>query len=150
MNLMKTRAAALPRRDARTGFSLAELMVVIVILGLLATLVLPNVMQRLSQAFGGKVKADVMAIHNALTEYAVSNDGLFPDSLDVLVEPDDNGYTILQGTRIPLDPWKNEYLYEPPGGGEVRPRVYSLGKDGAVGGEGDDADVDNWSIIDGR
>jgi general secretion pathway protein G len=150
MNVMKTHTATFPRRETRSGFSLAELMVVIVILGLLATLVLPNVMQRLSQAFGGKVKADIMAIHNALTEYAVVNDGLWPDSLDVLVEPDENGYTILQGTRIPLDPWKNEYLYEPPGGGEVRPRVYSLGKDGAAGGEGDDADVDNWSIIDGR
>jgi len=141
-----TRRASCRRRR---GFSLAELMVVIVIIGLLATLVVPNVMQKLAMAFKGKARVDIMAIHNALGEYATVNGGRYPDSLQALVEPDENGYTFLDRRTIPLDPWKNEYLYEAPGGGEVRPRVYTLGKDGSIGGEGDNADIDNWTIIDG-
>lgn len=136
-----------PRARRRAGFSLAELMVVIVIIGLLATLVVPNVVRKLKVAFGGKVKADIIAIEDALNEYAVMN-GRYPDSLEALVTPDEQGYTILNRTTIPLDPWKNEYQYEPPSGTETRPRIYTLGADGAPGGEGEDADIDNWSIRD--
>jgi len=142
-----SRRAPTPRR---AGFSLAELMVVIVIIGLLATLVVPNVLQRLATAITGKARVDIMAIHNALNEYAALNSGRYPDGLQALVEPDENGYTFLDRRAVPLDPWKNEYLYEAPGGGEVRPRVYTLGKDGSIGGEGDDKDIDNWSIMDDR
>ena len=134
----------------RGGFSLAELMVVIVILGLLATLVVPNVMSRLSSAFKGKAKSDIMAIHSALNEYAIQNGQRYPDSLDELVTPDENGNTYLERRTVPLDPWKNEYQYEPPGPSEPRPRVYTLGKDGSPGGEGENADLDNWMILDGE
>jgi general secretion pathway protein G len=142
------RAPAAGRR--RAGFSLAELMVVIVILGLLATLVVPNVVRRLSAAMGGKAKSDIMAIHNALSEYAINNAGRYPDGLEPLVTPDENGHTYLDMRSVPRDPWNNEYMYEPPTTGEGRPRVYSYGKDGQPGGEGDDADIDNWSIVDGK
>jgi general secretion pathway protein G len=136
------RAAALARR----GFSLAELMVVIVILGLLATLVVPNVIKYLFQANTAVVKSDISQLVQALNSYAVSNGGVFPDSLDVLVEPDENGKTYLQGyTSVPRDPWKNEYVYEPEQGGQDF-RVISYGKDGQPGGEGEDSDIDNITM----
>jgi general secretion pathway protein G len=134
-------------RRASRGFSLAELMVVVVILGLLATLVVPNVMKQLFKANRTVAMSDITAIHNALTNYAVENAGKYPDSLEMLVTPDENGNSYLQGrTSVPKDPWKNEYGYEPPSGG--RPlRIFSYGKDGQPGGEGDDADIDNITML---
>ena len=139
-----------PKAARRSGFTLAEMMVVIVILGLLATLVVPNVIQKLATAFTGKVKADITTIESALNEYAINNGNRFPDSLEALVQPDSNGHTYLQGYKsIPKDPWKNEYLYEPPHTGQPLPRIYTLGKDGQPGGEGEDADIDNFTIREG-
>ncbi len=139
------------RRNARkSGFSLAELMVVIVILGLLATLVVPKVVSSLGRAFIGKVKADITVISNALSEYAVVNGTRYPDSLEELIMPDENGFTFLNAKSIPLDPWGNEYQYDPPMPGEPEPRVYTLGKDGQVGGEGENADISNISMQGGE
>ena len=92
-------------------------MVVIVIIGLLATLVVPNVLQKFAVASRKKAQVDLVQIKNALTEYAVNNGGKFPDSLEVLVTPDVNGHTYLDQTKIPKDPWGREYMYEPPGRG---------------------------------
>jgi len=133
----------------RAGFTLAEMMVVIVILGLLATLVVRNVMKNLSSAMGGKAQSDIVAIESALEEYAINNSGRYPDSLEPLVTPDVNGHTYLKGTSLPKDPWRNEYQYEPPGPGQPLPRIYTLGKDMQPGGEGDDRDVDNIMIRNG-
>lgn len=136
-----------PRRGARKGgFSLAELMVVIVILGLLATLVVPKVVSSLGRAFQGKVKADITVISNALSEYAVVNGTRYPESLEELIMPDENGFTFLNAKTIPLDPWGNEYQYDPPMPGQPEPRVYTLGKDGQVGGDGENADVSNFTL----
>ena len=136
-----------PRRSVRKGgFSLAELMVVIVILGLLATLVVPKVVSSLGRAFQGKVKADITVISNALSEYAVVNGTRYPESLEELIMPDENGFTFLNAKTIPLDPWGNEYQYDPPMPGQPEPRVYTLGKDGQVGGEGENADVSNFTL----
>ena len=137
---------SIPERAARRGFTLAEMMVVIVIIGLLATLVVPNVLQRFSFAQTKKAQVDLGAIESALTEYAVANGGRYPDSLEVLVTPDVNGHTYLKGSRVPKDPWNNEYLYDPPGPGQPLPRVYSYGKDGQPGGEGDDGDLDSLTL----
>jgi general secretion pathway protein G len=133
----------------RAGFTLAEMMVVIVILGLLATLVVTNVMKNLGQAMGGKVKTDIITIESALDNYAINNSMKYPDSLEPLITPDVNGQAYLQLSSIPKDPWKNEYQYEPPGPGQPRPRVYTLGKDMQPGGEGDDRDIDNLMIRNG-
>ena len=143
------RQRAASARASRAGFSLAELMVVIVIIGLLATLVVPSVVQKLAKAFGGKAKADIVAITQAIEEYYINNGGQWPDSLEILVEPDENGNTYLKGRKLPRDPWKNEYGYEAPTPSEPRPRVYTLGKAGMVGGEGDNRDISNWEIEDG-
>ena len=128
----------------QAGFSLAELMVVIVIIGLLVTLVLPNVIQKLATAQSTVARADISALDQALTEFAINNGNRFPESLEVLVMPDENGHTYLKQKKLPLDPWKNEYAYEPPGPGEPRPRIISYGKDGVPGGDGEDRDIDNW------
>ena len=133
----------------RRGFTLAEMMVVIVIIGLLATLVVPNVLQKFSFASRKKAEVDITSIASALTEFAIANGGKFPDSLEVLVTPDVNGHTFLEGNHVPKDPWGHEYMYEPPGPGQPQPIVKSYGKDGQPGGEGDDADMDNLSIRDG-
>jgi general secretion pathway protein G len=134
------------QRHTSPGFTLAEMMVVIVIIGLLATLVVPSVISKIATAFKGKAKADIMQIESALKDYAIQNGGKFPDSLEALVTPDANGHTFIEGKRLPKDPWKNEYQYDPPSPGHPEPRVYSFGKDGQPGGEGDDADISNETI----
>ena len=78
-------------------------------------------------------------------EYANQHAGQYPPSLAPLVAPDSKGHCLLDGFggRLPRDPWKREYVYEPPHTGHPSPRVFSLGKDGHPGGSGDDADVDS-------
>ena len=139
-----------PRR-ARRGFTLAEMMVVIVIIGLLMTLVVPNIIRRFFQAQNVIAKADITAIMASLDEYAINNSGKFPDSLQPLVDPYKNGHSYLEGRngKIPKDPWKNEYQYEPPQPGHPHPRVISFGNDGQPGGEGDGADIDSDTIKSG-
>ena len=138
---------AIPRpARRRAGYSLVELMVVIVILGILAGLAFQNVPAMLSRAFGGAVKSNITSISQAVDTFVVLNNGMHPESLEQLVTPDENGHTILNSTTIPLDPWGGEFLYDPPMSGTPGYRVYTPGKDGAVGGEGDDRDIDNWMI----
>ena len=129
------------RAPRRGGFSLAELMVVIVIIGLLVTLVAKNVLSNLGQAYETKARADISTIMGGLDDYAINNGMRYPDSLEALVTPDERGYTILRDDTVPTDPWGNEYQYEAPSGGQRDPIVYSLGSDGAQGGEGDAADL---------
>jgi general secretion pathway protein G len=131
-------------RTPRAGFSLAELMVVIVILGLLATIVVPNVFRYLTSANITVVKSDIGQIAQAIDSFMIQNGGKQPDSLDVLEQADENGNAFLK--RIPNDPWKNPYVYEP-GVGSQPYLVISYGKDGAPGGEGEDTDITNMTIL---
>jgi general secretion pathway protein G len=121
-------------------------MVVIVIIGLLATLVVPAVVSKLGIANEKKAQADIVSIYNAVSEYAILNNGKYPDSLEALVTPDENGRTLLEAETVPIDPWGNPYAYEPAGPGQPRPRVICYGKDGQPGGEGEDGDFDNVTI----
>ena len=141
---MKLISQRRPRRHrpAEAGFSLAELMVVVVIIGLLATMVVPAVMKRLSVATGTTARVDIVTISSSLDEAAILNGGRYPDSLEALITPDENGHTLIKGAKLPNDPWGMPYMYDPPLGGEPS-RVYSYGKDGMPGGEGDDADISN-------
>jgi len=134
------------RKTPRSAFTLAELMVVIVIIGLLATLVVPNVVRKLFVANVAKAKADIVAIAGAIDSYVIENGGRYPDSIEALVQPDENGYTILDRETVPVDPWGNPYVYEPAPPGTQKFRIISYGKDGIPGGEGDDADLDNIKI----
>ena len=119
-------------------------MVVIVIIGLLATIVVPNVLGKWREAAIAKARADITTLANALTEYAVKHAGQYPDSLTVLVTPDAEGHTELSSRELPRDPWGSEYVYEAPvpAAGEPRPHVVSWGPDKQPGTADD---LDNWT-----
>ncbi len=116
------------------------------IIGLLVGVVAPNAFKYLFQGQEARMKSDLVQISNALENYALSHGGIYPDSLDALVQEDDSGETYLKtGGKIPSDPWKNEYQYDPPSGGQDY-RVYSMGEDGQIGGDGKAIDRDQlWA-----
>ncbi len=135
-------------RRAKSGFSLAEMMVVIVIIGLLATLVVPNVVRQLGTAIKGKVKGDISSLSSAVDQFMLENSGSFPESLEELLNPADGGQPYLKTKTIPKDPWKMPYMYDPPSvTGTGTYRIYTFGKDQSPGGEGDDEDISNLSIL---
>ena len=133
--------------EKRAGFTLAELMVVIVIIGLLVTVVMPNVIGYLAQGRWARVQADIRAIDNAVERYNVMNGARYPNSLDDLLQPDINGHAYLKKKSLPKDPWGNEYMYDPPSSGSSADyRIYTYGADGAPGGEADDRDYDQIDL----
>jgi general secretion pathway protein G len=140
---METRPA---RTHRRAAFTLVEMMVVVVIIGLLATIVVPNVFAHFSRAVTAKVKVDIVAIDSALQQYALNNAGHYPDDLVPLITQDANGMTYLNMEVVPKDPWGVEYQYEPPIPGHPMPRVFTFGKDMRLGGNGDDMDIDSQMI----
>jgi general secretion pathway protein G len=130
------------------GFTLIEVMIVVVILGLLAAIIVPKVMSRPDEARAVAAKADIAAINQALKLYRLDNT-FYPSTeqgLQALVtrpatQPVPNNWK--QGgylDRVPKDPWGREYLYLNPGArGEID--VFSFGADGQAGGEGSNADI---------
>ncbi|MGM0412986.1 MAG: type II secretion system major pseudopilin GspG [Pseudomonadota bacterium] len=141
------------RRQA--GFTLIEVMVVVVILGILAAFVVPNIMGEPDEARILKAKSDIRSIENALDMYRLDNHR-YPTTdqgLEALVEKPDSGpepRDYKQGgymDRLPEDPWGNEYRYLQPGEhGEVD--IWTLGADGESGGEDVNADIGNWNLED--
>ena len=131
------------RRHAQAGFSLAEMMVVIVIIGLLATLVVPSVMKNLFTANETVIATNCRTIASAVEQYAIDHSFQYPDTLDQLYEEDANGQSYLKGGSVPKDPYRNTYLYDMPTDGDNF-RVYSYGKDGVQGGEGENQDIDQY------
>ena len=135
------------------GFTLIEVMVVVVILGILAAIVVPRVMSRPDEARILKARQDIRAISAALDLYKLDN-FVYPSTdqgLEALVEkPSDlkpganwnaNGYL----DKLPRDPWGGEYQYLQPG--QNGPfDLYSRGSDGTLGGEGANADIGNWDL----
>ena len=133
------------------GFSLVEILVVLVIMGLLISVVAPTVLNRADEARVGKVLADFKNIETALKIYRLDN-YVYPTTeqgLEALVEAStlepeprnfkEGGYL----EEVPLDPWGRPYLYMSPGEhGEVD--LYSLGADGLAGGEDQSLDIGNW------
>jgi len=126
------------RSHAARGFTLIEIMVVIVILGVLAALVVPSVLSRTDDARNVAAKSDLAAIRQALKLYRLDQKR-YPTAQEGL------GALAKHLERIPMDPWGNPYQYLNPGvHGEVD--VFSYGADGAPGGEGVAADVGSWSL----
>ena len=140
--------ALIARRSSR-GFTLLELMVVIVIIGVLAALIAPKVLEKVGQAKVTAAKSDINNIMNALKMYKLDN-GRFPSQdqgLQALVAKPTVG-VIPQNWRpyldkLPADPWGRAYQFANPGvKGEID--VYSLGADGQPGGDGKNADIGSW------
>jgi general secretion pathway protein G len=133
------------------GFTLIEVLVVVVILGILAALVVPRIMDRPDEAKRVAAKADVNSIAQALKLYRLDN-GFYPSTeqgLGALVArpatPPVPGNWKQGGylERLPKDPWGSDYQYLAPGvRGEID--VFSLGADKARGGEGNAAEIGNW------
>ncbi|MEH3036707.1 MAG: type II secretion system major pseudopilin GspG [Sphingomonas adhaesiva] len=138
------------RRKKRNGFTLVELMVVIVIIGLLATIVALNVLPSGDTARVQKAKADIATIEQGLELYRLQM-GTYPTTqqgLAALVSPpagadaaryQAGGYV----KRLPKDPWGRDYLYASPGQ-HGQADVWTLGADGKDGGDGIDADIGSW------
>ena len=125
-----------------------EVMVVVVILAILATIVVPKIMDRPDDARVVKAKQDVRAIESALHLYKLDN--LYYPTTDqglaALVKPPANAQNWRRGgylDRLPMDPWNRPYQYLSPGQhGDFD--IYSLGADGQPGGKGVNADIGNW------
>ncbi len=138
--------------SAQQGFTLIEIMVVVIIIGILAAIVAPNVIGRVDDAQIVKAKAEISNIENAMKFYRLDNFA-YPSSeqgIEALVtRPADpnikNWKTGGYLERVPSDHWGNAYLYLNPGN-EREIDIYTLGRDGAPGGEGVDADIGNWSL----
>lgn len=96
-----------------------------------------------------KDRTDILAIEWACEVYAQDHDGSWPPELAALVEKEPGGYSYLKGASVPLDPWGRAYLYVPPASPLGRPSVWTWGRDGRPGGEGEDQDVWNGEPLDG-
>ncbi|MFO7605762.1 MAG: type II secretion system major pseudopilin GspG [Desulfurivibrionaceae bacterium] len=134
-------------RDNR-GFSLIEIMVVMIIIGLLAGLVGPKLFGQLGKAKQKTAKAQIEMIMAALDAYRLDV-GSYPsqqEGLEALISnPGEAEWAgpYLAKSQIPADPWNNDYIYRKPGqNSEIE--VASLGQDNREGGDGEDADIASW------
>lgn len=137
----------------RRGFTLIELMVVIVILGILAGLIVPRIMSRPEQAKRLKARMQIESISTALKLYKLDS-GSYPTTeqgLQALVEQPTSGNVpknwrqggYLEKGKVPKDPWGNEFVYLSPGIHDDFD-IIAYGADGAAGGEDNDADINSW------
>jgi len=138
-----------------SGFTLIELMVVIVILGILAGLIVPRIMGRPEEAKQLKAKMTIESLETSLRLYKLDS-GSYPSTeqgLQALIEKPDTGSVpknwreggYLEKGRVPNDPWDNEFVYLSPGvNGEYD--IISYGSDGVPGGEGKDKDINSWEL----
>lgn len=142
-------------RQRQRGFTLLEIIVVVFILSILAALVAPRIIGRTDDARIADARLQIKNFETALKLFKIDN-GFYPDTqqgLDALVEKPTSGRMpsrypeggYLEKKRIPLDPWGNPYLYVCPGlHGDFD--IMSYGSDGKEGGEGKDADINNWDL----
>lgn len=145
--------AALLRPHRTGGFTLIEIMVVVVILGILAAIIVPRISDEPDKARVAKARQDIRALEGALQLYKLDN-FYYPSTqqgLEALVQkpsgdpPARNWKAGGYLTRLPKDPWGNAYQYLSPGlKGEID--LFTLGADGKPGGEGVEADVGNWNV----
>ncbi len=133
-------------QSVQQGFTLIEIMVVVAIISILAVAIVPNVISNIDKANVSKAQSDIRAIEGALDMFRLEN-GKYPSTdqgLQALTQPSKAGGEG-QLRKLSKDPWGNEYQYLSPGE-HSRVDIYSLGADGAIGGEGYDADIGNWNL----
>jgi general secretion pathway protein G len=140
-----------PARLRQSGFTLIEIMVVVVILGILAAIVAPNVISRIDDASINRAKQDIRGIESALKLYYMDN-SRYPTTdqgLEALTtRPNDPTLRNWRGPyldKLPRDPWNNTYRYLYPGRNSEFD-VFTYGADGQPGGEGINAEIGNWSV----
>ncbi|MCD4763547.1 MAG: type II secretion system major pseudopilin GspG [Desulfobacterales bacterium] len=137
------------------GFTLIELMVVIIILGILAMYVMPKIMGRPDEARQVKARLDIASLETAIKLYKLDN-GMYPGTeqgLQALVAQPETGTLAkkwrkggyLEKNRVPKDPWGNEYIYLCPGVNDDYD-IISYGADGVSGGEDKNKDINSWDI----
>lgn len=141
------------RRHRSRGFTLIEIMVVVVIIGLLATMVAVNVIPNVDTAAINKARQDIRTLENAVSLFRVDH---------FRYPTEEEGLEILTGraagpgneqlkqyiNRLPNDPWDRSYQYANPSEHGQQFDVYTLGADGEEGGDGVDADIGNWNLED--
>jgi len=155
-SISKTRKIQSRSRLNLKGFTLIELMIVIVIIGILATLLVPRIMDRPEEARRIKAKTDIKTIESALKLYKLDN-GSYPTTeqgLQALIKKPDTqpvpkkwkegGY--LESTNVPKDPWSNPYYYTSPTPDGKDYEIISYGSDGEPGGTGKNADISSKDI----
>lgn len=131
----------------QSGFTLIEIMVVVVIIGMLATMILPRVLGRLDQSQQVAAKADINQLSTALKFFKLDH-AKFPassDGLEALLSGSRDGRGYLEGDSLPKDPWGNDYLYQYPGQ-HLEFDIWSLGADGQAGGDEINMDIGNWNM----
>jgi general secretion pathway protein G len=135
------------------GFTLIEILVVVVILGILASIIVPKIMKRPEEARRTKAIVDIKAVETALNLYLLDN-GVYPSTeqgLEALVTKPTTGVIPRNWKeegyldRVPKDPWGNPFVYLSPGLHKEFD-LESYGADGMDGGEGKDADIENWNL----
>ena len=137
------------RRQRRPAFTLVEIMIVVIIIGVLAAIVIPQLAGRTEQARVSAAKAQIQIFCDA-TDLFHADNGFYPSNtqgLEALVTKPSNAQTWHQGgylraSKVPLDPWKHEYVYRYPGINGIYD-VICYGADGRPGGTGYDQDMDN-------
>lgn len=135
------------------GFTLIEIMVVVVILAVLGALVVPKILENVDKARVTRAKSDIQAIETALDLYRLDN-FKYPTTeqgMQALVtQPSDPSITNYRSggylKSLPIDPWNNPYLYISPGADGRDYEIISYGRDGKPGGEGYDADIDSATM----
>lgn len=140
----------------KKGFTFIEVMVVVMILGILATFIVPKIIGKPDEARMTKAKSEIKAMESGLKMYRMENSG-YPTTeqgLEALVQKPDiepiprnwkkGGYIEVEGS--PKDPWENLYIYRSPGEDDREYEIISLGADGREGGEGVNADIKSYEI----
>lgn len=134
----------------RKGFTLIEVMIVMVIIGLMSTFIVPRIMDRPEQARRIKAQSDIRAIESALNLFKTDT-GRYPSTAEglraLVSDPGIRGYN--PGgylDNVPRDPWGNEYVYLSPGRNNRDYDLESFGRDGQDGGTGPDANIQSWNL----
>ncbi len=138
------------------GFTLIEIMVVVIILGLLAGLVLPRILGQEEKAKVETAKVQIRSLENALSLFKLDN-GFYPTTdqgLDALIKKPEVGRVpqkwreggYLKPARIPKDPWGKDFVYLSPGNEGREYDIISYGADNEPGGDGNNADIESWKM----